>query len=245
MPESWREKFSGEPIPEWLASFQADPDDAVDGLLTGRIYLGHLNVAERDLLLADWVERLEADAFRERVDGALVRWIKSHWGRLDYLRPASLADTWQCAANVVAFAAPRLSGAARELRRHFGERQSFLGVLSVAPSRDPLGRYLAALAANQNDEALASYWDWMCDLPQGLPLYHARYALEGVAGLPTDATERCSVMGSALLRLGCALHRYVLADLVKLTEAEQAWKTLAYWCDRVPFPGALAGVGRA
>lgn len=83
------------------------------------------------------------------------------------------------------------------------------------------------------------------DLPQGLPLYHARYALEGVAGLPTDATERCSVMGSALLRLGCALHRYVLADLVKLTEAEQAWKTLAYWCDRVPFPGALAGVGRA
>lgn len=231
LPEFWREKFSGEPIPAWLESFQADADDAVDGLLTGRLYLGHLNVAERDLLLADWVERLgDAETFRERLDGALVRWIERYWGKLDYLRPASLADTWQRAANAIAFAAPHLAGAAKELRRHFGDRQSFLGVLSVAPSRDPLGCYLAALAANQSDDALASFWDWMCDLPQGVPLYHARYALEGVAGLPTDAPERCSVIGGGLLRLGRALHRYVLADIIKASDAEQEWKTLAYWC---------------
>ncbi len=231
LPESWREKFSGEPIPAWLELFQADAEDAVEGLLTGRIYLGHLNVAERDLLLADWVERLgNADTFRERLDGALVRWVENRWGKLDYLRPASLADTWQRAANAVAFAAPHLSSAAKELRRHFGDRQSFLGVLSVAPSRDPLGRYLAALAANQSDDALASFWDWMCDLPQGVPLYHARYALEGMAGVPTDALERCSVIGGGLVRLGLALHRYVQADIIEGKDAEQEWKTLAYWC---------------
>lgn len=231
LPEVWREKFSGEPIPGWLELFQANADDAVDGFLTGRIYLGHLNVAERDILIADWVERLgDADAFRARFDAALTRWIKNHWGKLDYQRPASLAETWQRTANAIAFAAPHLSGAALELRRHFGERQSFLGVLSVAPSRDPLGRYLAALAANQSDEVLASFWDWMCDLPQGVPLYHARYALEGVAGVPTDSPERCPIIGGALLRLGCALHRYVQAEIIKAAEAEQEWKTLAYWC---------------
>ena len=231
LPEAWREKFSGEPIPVWLELFQANADDAVDGFLTGRIYLGHLNVAERDLLLADWVERLgDADTFRARLEAALVRWIKNHWGNLNYLRSASLADTWQCAANAIAFAAPHLSGAAKELLRHFGERQSFLGGLSVAPSRDPLGRYLAALAANQSDEALVSFWDWMCDLPQGVPLYHARYALEGVAGVPTDSPERCPIIGGALVRLGCALHRYVQAEIIKPAEAEAEWKRLAYWC---------------
>lgn len=238
IPESWVEKFSGEPVPGWLALFQADPDDALDGLLTGRLHLGHLNIAERDLLLADWVERLgDAESFRQRLDTALARWIKQHWGKLDYLRPANLADTWQRAANVIGFAAPHLAGAADELRRHFGQRQSFLGVLTVAPSRDPLGRYLAALAANQRDAVLASFWDWLCDLPQGVPLYHARYALEGVAGLPTEAGGRCSVIGAGLVRLGEAMRRLVLAEILEDKDAEQEWKTLAYWClAAFPFP---------
>lgn len=210
----------------------------MDGLLTGRLHLGHLNVAERDLLLADWVERLgDLEQFRQRLDDALARWIKRYWGKLEYLRPASLADTWQRAANAIAFAAPHLSGAARELRDHFGERQSFLGVLSVAPSRDPLGRYLAALAANQSDDKLASFWDWLCDLPQGVPLYHARYALEGVAGSPTESAERCTVVGGGLLRIGRALHRHMLAEFIEEKDAAREWKTLAYWClTAFPFP---------
>lgn len=117
VPACWAETFGVEPVPDWLAEFDANPDKALDRFLTGEAYLGHLNIGDRDNVLAGFVERLaDRGQFTRRLDEALVRWIQANWGRFERLRLTALAIAWQNAINVVSFS--KLPGAANELYRH-------------------------------------------------------------------------------------------------------------------------------
>lgn len=70
-------------------------------------------------------------------------------------RPAAArVAAWNCLANVVEFSSNLkadawLNHAAKALRDRFTGRQRCLGGISMAPAADPLGRYLAAIAAFQ------------------------------------------------------------------------------------------------
>jgi tetratricopeptide (TPR) repeat protein len=243
IPETWIERLDGAPLSPWFAQYVADGRAAMHGFLTNRIHLGHLNVMDRDLVMADWIAVLgDEDGFRSQVDQALQFWISTNWGRLDLLRPAPLAEVWVRVANIVAFASPELPASAAELLSHFGDRENFLGVLSEGPSRDPLGRYLCALARNQTNATLAPFWNWLCDLSEAVPIHHSLYALEGIAGLPpaqaSDAAAQFDRIAGALLGLAKGLNRRVLAETTPENAAKREWVNLAYWCQtKFPFPG--------
>jgi tetratricopeptide (TPR) repeat protein len=243
IPEAWIERLNGAPLSPWFEQHVANGRAAMHGFLTNRIHLGHLNVMDRDLVMADWIALLgDEDGFRSQVDQALQSWIARNWGRLDLLRPAPLAEVWVRVSNIVAFASPELPASAAELLLHFGNRENFLGVLSEGPSRDPLGRYLCALARNQTTATLAPFWNWLCDLPEAVPVHHSLYALEGVAGLPTpqtsDAAAQFDRIADALLRLAKGLNRRVLAEATPEDAAKREWVNLAHWCQtKFPFAG--------
>jgi tetratricopeptide (TPR) repeat protein len=129
------------------------------------------------------------EAFTASLDAALASWAEEHWGcHPRGMTGARLADAWSMLAKLATHL-DEAEETARVLRQRFPEAAEYLEPLSTGPSRDPYGRYLGALAAHQTDRSLASFWWRLCDLPQGLPIYRARWALEGLRGLPAPEDE--------------------------------------------------------
>ncbi|MCY2990159.1 MAG: tetratricopeptide repeat protein [Planctomycetota bacterium] len=217
LPETWLAEIGGRDASGWLTAFAQSPRQAVADLLWDRFYFGPLNLTDRGQLLAGWLERLgAAEGFADRLDAELAGWIVENWGRFD-AHAESLASVWSCACSVVEYSARlpreyRLVRSAAALRERFAERHSFLGSFSTAPAADPLGLYLAVVAEFQGDDrSLAGFWHRLCDLPDGVPFYHARYALLGLRRLKAedsaeDGTLRTEIV-LGLLRLARAFDR--------------------------------------
>ncbi|MFB3133118.1 MAG: hypothetical protein ACE10K_11405, partial [Rhodothermales bacterium] len=74
------------PIEQWRLDFEADPLDALDRLLTGRVSLGRLNRNEPDELLFRLFH--VADAPQVRLDDALQQWFARYWGTAAASMPA-------------------------------------------------------------------------------------------------------------------------------------------------------------
>ncbi len=186
MSAEWQELFAPAPVPSWLVAFDENSGEAVDALLWGRYYFGNLQMAEPGDLLIDWLDLLEERGdFAGRLDRVLLAWLKAHWLEHPEVAEEILAAAWSRLLAVAAWSDGLVrTGAA--LRERFDEAHEYLGPLSPSPSQDPLGRFFAAVAAHQTDRTLAAIWWRLCDLSDGAPPYHARYAIAGLRGLPPE-----------------------------------------------------------
>jgi hypothetical protein len=217
LPESWLSRLGGADASGWLTAFQSDAEQAVSDLLWNRFYFGPLNLTERGQLLATWLEAFgDSENFASRLDSAFATWVEKNWGSFEQ-PTVSMASAWTCLGSVIEFSArlpqARLAGAAAALRARFALRERFLGSFSTAPAADPLGFYLAVVAEFQDDRSLAGLWRRLCDLPDGVPFYHAKYAILGLRRLKAaDGWENGSLRAEVvlgLLRLAAALDRLV------------------------------------
>ena len=219
LPESWLTLLDGHDASGWLGAFAEAPKKAVADLLWDTFYFGLLNLTERGQLLSGWLDLLgNSNHFAEQLDAEFADWVEQNWGQFDR-RAESLISAWSCLCTVVEFSAKlpedsRLKNCATVLRARFDERQRFLGSFSYAPAADPLGLYLAVVAEFQGDDrSLIGFWHGMCNLSDGVPFYHARYAMLGLRRLKaTDPLENGTlraeiVMG--LFRLARAFDRLV------------------------------------
>jgi tetratricopeptide (TPR) repeat protein len=243
MSDAWEEVFAPEPVPEWLLAFESAPVQALDSLLGRRFYFGSLNAADPEELLVDWAFLLaDANGFIGQLDEALVAWIEENWGIFPPgVSAARLADAWSRLANVVTYVED-LPRAAQALRDRFDDREDFLGPLSVGPSRDPLGRYLMAVAEHQEDRRLSPFWWRLCDLQDGVPFYHAPYAIAGLLGLPPlDESQAGGFREQAawgVVRLAEALHQRIEKREVQPARARDEWLwTARRAMARLPFLG--------
>lgn len=215
--------------PAWLVAFDDDPSAATDALLRDRFNHGSLNAAEPGVLLAEWANRdWQGADFVPRLDAALAAWVEQTWGRglvdLSTNQRMALALAWCRLANVVA-AMPALDGTVRTLRQRFEQRESYLGPLSTGPTRDPLGRYLLALARHQTDRALWPEWQRLCGLPGDLPYYYGAYGIAGLYGLPPANVIFRLDVADGLVELFEALARRV--DTGRLGEAPATKEALS------------------
>lgn len=186
MIEEW-ERIVGRPAPPLVHGFALDADAALDALLSGRV---GSSLAQRGSagVLGAWLSPLPADSeFARVVDGALARRIHIEWRR----RPAQEGVLGRRRAlmlmrlfDIVAVAPGLLPDSAQELRELFEEHEESLEPWSPAPSQDPMGRYLLAIARTQADRSLAPEWFTMCQLPATMPPFRAEYAIAGLRGLP-------------------------------------------------------------
>ena len=242
-------RLGGADASGWLGAFRQDAAGAVADLVWNRFYFGPLNVTERGQLLANWLEVLGAEeGFAAELDAQLAGWVETHWGRFE--QPGvMLASAWTCVASVVEFSArlnppERLFATARALRARFTERERFLGSFSTAPAADPLGLYLAVIAEFQGDDrSLAGFWHRLCDLPDGAPFYHARFAILGLRRLKAathweNGTLRSEIV-LGLLRLASAFDRLVrergLAESAAKSEFRRVATQLAAAYPNSPF----------
>ena len=219
IPESWLIALGGRDISGWLLAFTDSPKKAVADLLWDSFYFGPLNPNERGQLLETWLDLLgNSEQFAERLDAEFTSWVDENWGRFEHSAHL-LASAWLCLLSVVEFSSKLqrdsvLGNCADALRIRFAERQRFLGSFSTAPAADPLGLYLAVVAEFQgNDRSLAAFWHRMCDLREGVPFYHARYAMLGLRRLKAldpieDGTLRAEIV-LGLFRLARAFDRLV------------------------------------
>ncbi len=218
VPESWLTRLGGIDASGWLAAFRSDAPKVVADLLWNRFYFGPLNLTERGHLLSGWLEALgDSEEFAPLLDARLRDWVEANWGRFEQ-SGITLASAWTCLERVVALSArleapARLSNTAQALRARFTHREQFLGSFSTAPAADPLGLYLAVIAEFQNDRSLAGFWHRLCGLPDGVPFYHAPYALLGLRRLKAaDAWESGTLRAEVVmgvLRLATAFDRLV------------------------------------
>ncbi len=242
MLEIWEDAFDSR-LPEWLARFAEAPTPALDELFFRRFFHGHLQVADPEDLLVDWIQMLgDTGDFTARLDGELRAWVERRWGGVPESRRAKRwADAWQRLANVVAAVDNELPLTVEGLRGRFDEAREALGPFSTSPSRDPLGRYLWAIAGHQADRSLEADWWSMCDLGDDVVFYHGSYALGGVAGLPPPPGEEGGGFRNdvvhAVLRLGRAFDRLVAQRRLRLKQAGEEYGVVAGWAlAAFPFP---------
>ncbi|MCG8457337.1 MAG: tetratricopeptide repeat protein, partial [Holophagales bacterium] len=233
MHETWEDLFQGR-LPLWLERFADEPAEAVEELLYRRFHHGHLQPAEPEDLLIDWLELVaNTERFAERIDTELSAWLAHSWGGVpEASETRRWAEAWQCLANV-AGAVDCLPGTVRGLRNRFVEARESLGPFSVSPSLDPYGRYLWALGGHQADRSLGTDWWTMCDLLDDVPFYHASYAIRGVAGLPPTAGEegggfRADVV-HATVRLGRAFDRLLRQRRLQANQAAEEYGAAVSW----------------
>ena len=249
--ESWLSRTNGYDSSGWLSAFAEAPKKAVVDLLADSFYFGPLNLTERGQLLEGWLDLLgNSESFAEDLDAEFTNWIEENWGRYNGLAE-SLVSVWSSLCSVIEFSAKlpvdsQLKNSAAALRLRFPQRQEFLGSFSTAPSADPLGIYLAVIAEFQTDRSLATFWHHMCDLPDGIPFYHAPYALLGLRRLgAADPVENGTLRAEVvlgLLRLARSFQRLVRtrgldAHIAKSTYQRLAAQTAAAYPDS---PGWVA-----
>ncbi len=241
MSPDWRELYEPGPVPRWLGAFEEDKTTAVDALLWQRFHHGPFQDAEPQDLLADWARDLGSQLV-EPLDVRLSDWAEQHWGAFpEDVSAARLADAWSIVADAVAWI-DDLEQTAKTLRKKFGEAAEYLGLLSTSPSRDPLGRFYGAVAAHQENRDLAPFWWRLAELPEGTPDHHARYALEGLRGLPAPEgeletgyrPESVQVLG----RLARGLARRTAADPASRSRYERRFLALGrLHLKSLPLPG--------
>jgi tetratricopeptide (TPR) repeat protein len=229
-PSEW-EQATGKPAPALARQFLADPDAALDALLTGG---AGSTVAHRGPagVLAAWLTWFNPSSeFAQAVDGAVTRRVADEWepsgeGRRRALRLIRLFD-------IVSSSPGKLVHAPDELRSRFETHGDALGPWSSSPSEDPLGRYLLALARTQPDRSRAPFWFAHCRLPASVPLFRADYGIAGLRGLPPAEPrddEFPYEVASGLRVLADGVRRGVLSGRFDLTEATRTFVSIGKVC---------------
>lgn len=251
--------LKGASVPPWLAEFARAPGAALDELLAGRAYLGHLSPLQPLELLGGWLRAFAADAaFTGALDRALIDWIETHWG--EYLLGGSArlaADAWTQVADLLAVAAPpgaedddrRLTGAAAVLRRRLLADRRFLNGLGEGRGRDPAASAWRAIARHQQDRDLLPEWWRLCRLPADEPWYRGAIGIEGLAGLPPEnrglSGRFDKQVAEGLARLGEAFQRRATEGwLEEATAREEFQFTLQQTLRAYPFDDRWQGFWR-
>lgn len=237
------ENSFGQHPPSWIARFDRDPLDAVDRLLMQRVVSDRPGGAGGAELLRDWLVVLRDDEdFESHVDAALSEWIASRWQRTPARRAEAkrLARAWLTAFDLVSFF-DFFESSAEQLLKRVDEREGYLWPLSSGPSRDPVGRFLLAIADYQEDRSLARMWWNLCDVPPDVPYYHSQYVLAGIRGLPAYGADRSGGLRQdvvqAVIRCATALSRAVDEGRVsERTAAEEFKNVAAITIAAFPFP---------
>ena len=229
---NWKEIFGNAIVPEWLTDFDRDPFSAIQAALQGRYYFGHLNVADPSELLIDWALGIgKRSNFVDRLDEALAQWVRNTWGQAIRNSATATAVAWIRLAEIVANI-DSLKEAPRILRQYFDERQNYLGPLSEGPSRDPLGKYLHAVARHQEDRSLESVWWNYCDLVARIPWYHGLYGIWGLRRLPPETEAEHGRfprdVAIGLARLAVGLYRRSLDGSMSLDDAKTDFQRVAH-----------------
>ena len=210
--------FAGRRVPPWLRRFEAAPEEALRDLLLGGADLGHLNPADPEQVLLDWIASLgPRSGLMAEVDRALAAWIKRSWGDPDLqgLGAAVTAVAWCRAADLITGCPGEegLAGASRGLRERFLEEPSFLRSIAEGRARDPEARSWLALAEHQADRLLLPRWWALCSLPPDIPWYHGELGVYGLRRLPPEAPQTAGgfpkEVPEGLARLADALARRV------------------------------------
>ncbi len=210
--------FAGRRVPPWLRRFEAKPEESLQDLLLGGADLEHLNPADPERVLLDWIESLgPGSGLLAAVDRALASWIDRSWGDPDpkELGAAVAAVAWCRAADLISGCPGEegLSGAASALRERFLEEPSFLRSIAEGRARDPEARTWLALAEHQADRTLLQHWWSLCSLPPDVPWYHGELGIYGLRGLPPETPSQAGrfpkEVPEGLARLADALARRV------------------------------------
>ncbi|MGN6663484.1 MAG: tetratricopeptide repeat protein [Solirubrobacterales bacterium] len=185
MIEEW-EKLTNRKAPAGLRAFAEDPDSALDDLL-GEV--GDFDVVARGPAgaIGNWLLPLDTgSALTKTIDESVKSRIESEWlpteggGPQNRRRALLLMDLF----DVIASAPGKMPKSTAVLMDRFPQHERVLAPWSPAPSQDPLGRFLLAVARNQSDRHLSPHWFRLCRLPASLPLFRAEYAIAGLRGLP-------------------------------------------------------------
>jgi tetratricopeptide (TPR) repeat protein len=229
--------------PAWLTQFEDDPLDAIDRLLMQRAVLDRPSRAEPVELLRDWLVALrDEEDFGTRVDTAVAEWIALHWLETPTRDTDAkrLARAWVGAFELISVF-DFFEASARELLKRVGEREPYLWPLSSGPARDPVGRFLLAIADHQRDRSLTRMWWNLCDVPPEVPYYHAQYILAGIRGLPVDEPDQRGGLRQdilhAVIRLAISLSGAVDEGRVQeQTAAEEFTNAAVITVAAFPFP---------
>lgn len=228
--------FAGRRVPPWLRRFEAGPDEALQDLLLGGADLEHLNPADPERVLLDWIESLSpGSGLLAAVDHALASWIGRSWGDPDPkgLGAAVAAVAWCRAADLIGGCPDEegLSGAAKVLRERLLEEPTFLRSIAEGRARDPEARAWLALAEHQADRTLLPRWWSLCSLPPDVPWYHGELGVYGLRGLPPEAPQLAGgfpkEVPEGLARLADALARRVEDDWLESETARAEFTATA------------------
>ncbi len=175
------------PIEEWWAAFEKNSLEALDQLLCRRIFMGYLNPNETDEILYRLFHNKD-NRMRHRLDEAMRQWFETYWGKT----PGSMSSSrWAGELQNAFIAASRLNlgESLRFLRDSYIDDRSWIRSLYIAPSRDPEGWLLRALAHNQEDRRLLPIWMRLCRLEEDIPIDYAFIGLLGLRKLPDKNGE--------------------------------------------------------
>lgn len=223
--------FEGRRVPGWLRRFETEPDNAIHDLLLGWADLGHLNAADPEEILLDWLEGLGSThpEFLHAVDSAIACWIRRSWGKPTLPvaggNAAVVASAWVRVANIIAYS-PGLTRAAKALRSFLPEQRIFLSALSEGRARDPEGRAWLALARHQEGRPLLEEWWRLCSLAPDVPWYHGEYGIQGLRELQTEGMFPLEV-AEGLARLAFALAERVEEGWLEPKTAQEEFERTA------------------
>lgn len=232
----------------WLLDFEKDHVAAVDDLLRDRALL-ELPLPDSPVrMMPDWLRGWSTDTeLIERLDGSFAEWIDRSWREVPEVPSESkrMTSAWLSLFELVAnFSFFKQSG--RQLLENAHERSEYLGALSNGPSRDPAGRFMLAVSSFQESRDLADYWWAICDMPTGVPYFHAAYVVRAIQGMPPAEDYSGGFredVGNSIVKIAHGLDRMVEAGQVMEKNAREEFRAVAtITMASVPFPDRWAEV---
>lgn len=195
----------GASAPSWLYLFAEAPDEALEALLTGQVYLGRLNAEDPEVLLTDWaLEFHDESSFAASLDSALSAGVTRHWGSVLPSGGKGTALFWQRLCDVAA-SVPYCRETRARLRDRWAESRRYLGQFSSSPSQDPLSSFRLAVAVDQPDDSLLDDW-WRVVALVDSEMHHAgAVGVTGLRRIPGDNGGFRPDVVSAVIRYGEAL----------------------------------------
>jgi tetratricopeptide (TPR) repeat protein len=190
----------------WLHSLAEEPDQAIDRLLMGAVWLGGYASLDAPQAVPQFLPESLAEAF----DSALQRWLSARWQRSVLPDGATAKQYAKALADAFGLlqtlSLPRCQAWCRE-RAH--ALWGWLGSQPSFPSREPRAAFLRALALVQPQRDLLAFWMALCR--QGHKPW-VQLALFGLRRMPIDdegtpPSGLPAVLVSGLIDYGLALAR--------------------------------------
>ena len=225
--------FTGHP---WLSSFRSDPEQALDELLRGVADIAPYERAEASDVLVMFFGHPE-EAQREKLDFALVNWIKTRYQDDLQIRREHGLNRYVAELIQALSAAQRLPlpHTIDYLRTHFGTIIRWLGPLYLAPARDPAGELWRLMALNQKDRRFLADWYDLCEMSgKNWPNHYLSLGLLGLRLLPDQQKKQSGRLNPELL-IGLLKWAHTLRDIRPDKQAFiRQWRTIRVLYPRTP-----------